>query len=99
MKIKLMADYECSPLWWDNEPGKMGDIYPPDIGLNAALHADLFAWAARYDATLDQQYPPDSRFATKQELEEFVADGQLLAQRVCAALGPAFVVRYVPPEA
>lgn len=98
MKIKLMPDYECSPLWWDGEPGQVGDIYPPDIGLDAALHADLFAWAQRFDATLDQDYPPDSRFATEEELEAFVRDGEALAARVRVALGEGWQVRYQPPE-
>lgn len=99
MKIKLMPDYECSPLWWDGEPGRMGDIDPEEIGLDAALKADLFAWADRYDATLDQDYPPDSKFATEADFAQFVADGEALAARVRAALGPDWSVRYLPPPA
>jgi hypothetical protein len=99
MRIKLMPDYECSPLWWDDEPGRMGDIDPEEIGLDAALKADLFAWADRYDATLDQDYPPDSKFTTKELLHAFVRDGEMLAERVRMALGAGWEVRYKPPNA
>jgi hypothetical protein len=99
MKIKLMPDYECSPLWWDGEPGRFGDnIDPTDIGLDDSLKADLYAWAERYDATLDQDYPPDSCFATKEDLAKFVANGEALAARVRVALGPDWTVRYLPPQ-
>lgn len=99
MRIKLTPDYECSPLWWDGEPEKFGDIDPKDLGLPDDLRDALYAWADRYDATLDQDYPPDSKFASAQELETFVEDGRLLTERVRAALGPGHEIRYLPPKA
>ncbi len=99
MRIKLMPDYECWPLWWDNEPDRFGDIDPASLDLSADLCAALIAWAIRYDATLNQDYPPDSAFPSKQELDAFVEDGRLLAERVRQALGPDLELRYLPPGA
>lgn len=103
MRLKLMPDYECSPLWWDGEPDgdsfRVGDIDPADLNLPPDLRRDLFAWADRFDATLDQDYPPDSKFASEQELESFIEDGRVLTERVRAALGPDCEIRYVPPKA
>jgi hypothetical protein len=44
--IKVMADYECWPLW-------NGDNLDPDsLPLSTYLREQLAAWAERYDETL-----------------------------------------------
>jgi len=96
MNLRLMADYQCWALWWDN-PGRVGNVDPVELGLTPDLCAALNEWAQRYDDTLNQDDPPNSRFATPEELEAFVRDGEALAARVRAALGVD--VRYVPPGA
>jgi hypothetical protein len=99
MRIKLMADYQCSPLWWDGEPDRVGDIDPADLGLPVDLCAALYAWAARFDATLHQDDPAASGFPSKAALDAFIEDGRILAQQVRAALGGNAELRYLPPEA
>jgi len=99
MNIKLMADYECSPLWWDNQPGQIGNVDPAELNLSLALCEALWAWAGRFDATLNDADPAQSRFATTSEFEAFVRDGEALAHRVRDALGDGWRLRYIPPEA
>lgn len=93
MKIKVMADYECWPLWWDGD-GLVDNVAPADLGLSDGLTADLCAWAAAYDATLDRDDPAASRFASSEEERSFHARGERLAARVAEELGPAATVRY-----
>lgn len=91
-----MADYGCHALWWDGEPGSIGNIAPATLGLSPALADALAAWAARFDATLDPENPAASGFASPEAERAFVAEGAELARRVAAELGPAAVVRFVP---
>jgi hypothetical protein len=99
MRLKLMPDYQCAPLWWDNEPGLVGDVIPEDLDLPPELCDALWAWADRFDATLNQDDPAASGFESAEEHAAFVADGEHLAECVRVALGPDHTVRYLPPEA
>ncbi len=97
MRVKLMADYFCPPLWWDDRI-RIGPIELDEMHLPDGLKAELAAWAARFDATLDAAYPPDSGFASPEEEAAFHACGRDLAGRVAAALGDGTQVRYWSPR-
>ena len=86
--IKVMADYECWPLW-------NGENLDPDsLPLSAYLREQLTAWAERYDETLLDEYPPDSGFSSESEAERFVDDGRELATLLALELGSEFTVTY-----
>jgi len=53
-------------------------------------------WSDRYDATLNQDYPPDSGFATPADEAQFVADGEALTARLRDELGADWQVEYEP---
>lgn len=93
MKIRVMADYECWPLWWDGD-GRVGEIAPSDLVLSEPLSAALRAWASTYDATLDRNDPLSSGFASRDDQQRFHAQGEHLAARVAAELGGKATVRY-----
>jgi hypothetical protein len=92
MKIKVMTDYECAPLWWD-EAGRIGDIKPEDLALSPQLVTELWAWAGTYDATLDHDDPRASGFASASDEQAFEEQGRLLASAVASEL-PEWSVRY-----
>jgi hypothetical protein len=94
MQIKIMADYECPPLWWDNMPQQVGPILPETLGLSDQLCADLWLWAAAFDATLVRDDPRLSGFATEAAEREFNERGKALVARVAGELGPAYSVKY-----
>lgn len=96
MKIRVMADYECWPLWWDGD-GQVGNIAPSELGLSEGLSAALLAWALAYDATLNAKDPACSGFASYADWQRFEADGAQLAARVAAELGERATVRYHGP--
>lgn len=41
--IKLMWDYDCSPLWWAGP--KIGNIEPEELNLSHSLCKRLWDWA------------------------------------------------------
>ncbi len=90
--LKLMPDYHCFPVW--KAGGEVGNVDPDDLPLTGDLKAALRAWAAAYDATLNQEYPPDSGFASPAEEEEFEAEGRRLWRELQAQLGPEYQVVY-----
>ncbi len=73
-KIKLMADYQCYPLWWD-EPTRWGDINPATLPLDAETILRLKKWADAMNATLTLADPASSGFPTQQEKEAFEQEG------------------------
>jgi hypothetical protein len=90
--LKLMTDYECFPLW--KVGGEIGNVDPDDLPLANELKAALRAWASAYDNTLNQEYPPDSGFASPAEEEAFEAEGRRLWNELQAQLSPEYKVVY-----
>lgn len=93
MKIRLMADYECWPLWWDGGE-RVGNIDPSGLGLSDDLLRDLMAWASAYDATLNPDNPASSGFASGEDEHRFRIEGERLAARLAYDLAGKAVVRY-----
>jgi hypothetical protein len=92
-RIKIMADYNCFPLWW-KEPHDPGNIDPSTLPLSAETIARLMEWAARYDATLNKDDPAASGFPTDEEQRAFEDAGLELWRRVREELGAAYDVWY-----
>ena len=91
MRIKVMADYGCWPLWHDGS-SELGDIDPQSLPLSKELTSALIEWAAKLDGALDRADPgntkwPDGFFA------DFNREGHELAVRVRDELGPAYEVK------
>ena len=91
-RLKLMTDYHCFPLWGDTEEGYNRD--PNDLPLADELKSALHAWAASYDRTLNDDYPPDSGFPSPREEDAFEAEGLRLWQELQAQVGGAYEVVY-----
>jgi hypothetical protein len=91
MAILVMADYECSPLWWRVEAGRgeagrgearVGNIDPGHLPISAALADALQRWADDFDRTLNHDDPAASGFADQAAEDDFVARGAVLAHRL-----------------
>ena len=91
--IKVMADYECFPLWRIN-CANPNNIDPATLPISPALTEDLLDWAARYDATLNRVDPAASGFTDAAAEHAFSARGEHLARRLAEELGPAYTVEY-----
>lgn len=88
-----MADHFCWPLWTPLDQGP-GNLDPASLPLSDQLVRELLLWAARWDAILDMDYPPDSGFASAEEEDRFNADGRALATRLARELGGAYEVTF-----
>lgn len=90
--LKLMADYDCHPLWRVEEP--MGDVDPTSLPIPRQLVASLHEWAATYDKTLDRANPIRSGFQDAESARAFDADGRRLWRELQQLLGPGYRILY-----
>jgi hypothetical protein len=91
--VKVMADYECWPLWDPNPPKNLD---PEELPISEPLRLDLTSWAAAFDQTLNRSDPASSGFASTHDAEHFVAQGRALVERLQGELGEAWHVEYMP---
>ncbi|MGK7875873.1 MAG: hypothetical protein AB4426_22015 [Xenococcaceae cyanobacterium] len=92
-KIKLMADYRCHPLWWE-DPDKVGNIDPNTLPLSQETLSRLEKWADAYDATLNWDDPTSSGFSSHEESEAFEQEGINLWRQLRKELAPEYEVFY-----
>ena len=90
-KIKVMADYQCWPLW-EASPGKFGDIDPASLPISDSLRAELLEWKKRFDSILNLDDPASSRFPDAAAEQEFKRMGAALAERLQQELGAGYEV-------
>lgn len=93
-RIKLMADYQCWPLWWAGDDGRAGNINPAELPLSADLCHRLEKWAATFDGWLDLNDPTGGKQPTPQEQAAFNAEGEAIWAELKRALAPHFDVLY-----
>lgn len=87
-KIKLMVDYGCDPLWWE-EPDEVGDIDPATLPLSEDTIERLHRWAKAYDATLNWADPTDSPgFESADAEAAFESEGISLWKQLQKELAP-----------
>ena len=89
--IKLMADYQCYPIW-NMSLGEYGDMAPCELPISKELQERLLKWAAIYDETLDVDYPPSSGFKNEVLEREFKSEGERLVRSLRDELGPEYSV-------
>ena len=93
--IQIMAEYGCHPIWDVTEPVPR-NLSALELGMTKELDERFAAWAETFEATLNQEYPPDSGFASQAELEAFEREGLRLKRDLQAALGSEATVDYRP---
>jgi len=93
-KIKLMADYGCDPLWWE-EADEVGDIDPATLPLSDNTISRLHKWALVYDTTLNWVDPYESPdFPSVEALVGFEEEGISLWKQLQQELAPKYEVVY-----
>jgi hypothetical protein len=92
-KIKLMADYQCYPLWWVNSD-KAGDIDPETLPLSQETISRLQKWADIYDAILNWEDPNSSDFPSLEAKAAFEKEGISLWKQLQEELAPNYEVVY-----
>jgi hypothetical protein len=91
MKIKLMPDYKCHPLW---SMDAIENIDPASLPISSQLSAALTGWANAYDNTLNVSDPASSGFSSAVEEQQFAESGKNLHRRLLDELGPEYHIEY-----
>ena len=90
-RIKLMADFDCYPLW-DIDDG--GDIEPWELPLSKETIERLLNWQKIYDGIIDWNDPASAGFASEKEERTFEREGISLWQQLQKELGDKYQVVY-----
>lgn len=91
--LRLMADYDSLPLRDFNEPF---DINIDRLAISKSLKKRLEDWDEAYVATLNQEYPPLSDFATPEQKKQFIEEGYNIEKALQEELKGKFDIFYVP---
>ena len=96
--IKLAPEYYCHPIWGDDDDvyGN-GNIAPEELPISAELQKDLTRWAKAYDATLNQEYPPDTSGLSTETKRSLHEEGLRLQVGLQKQLGDDYYVDYHSP--
>lgn len=92
--VKLMASPNRSPLTITSGHSHF-DLDSNDLPVPQDLRERVAAWANRLDRIL-AGWPTSGGFRSVEDAEAFVADGRGLVNDLQAALGPGYVVEYMP---
>lgn len=90
--IKLTLEFCCWPIWEIFSDTFSENIDPTTLPISKELQHRLLNWSDAYDATLDQNYPPDSGFKNQDEVEAFKVEGVYLESQLRTELGSDFCV-------
>ena len=74
IKIKLMPDYGCYPLWW-YEHNIVGNIDPYELPLSHSTIEALNQWADLFNTHLDWDDPGNSPALPIEEVKVFEHEG------------------------
>lgn len=91
-RIRLAPEYGCWPTW--DETGDCLD--PADLPIPKDLVDRIARWDDAFQATLDQTYPPDSRFPDDAAEAAWRAEGDAIFAALCEAFGSGRVTRRDP---
>ncbi len=94
-RIKVMADYQCDPLWALDEE-RYGCFAPEMLDLSPQLAADLNAWAVAFDTSFNMDDPANGNWIDSQYAAH-AAEGRRLAGRLKRER-PDLVVYVMEPD-
>jgi len=90
-RINLEPDYRCYPIWGVDD---VGDFPPEDLPLKPETIQHLYAWAEKYDASLDWNDPGKGWIWSQAEEGTFMQEGFDLWQKIKHELSPEYEVYY-----
>lgn len=88
--LRLSPEYGCWPTW-DDATGD--NLDPAEFGLPQDLTKRIRRWDDAFQATLDHDYPPDSRFPDEAAETVWQAEGEAIFQALTDLLGAHRVTR------
>jgi hypothetical protein len=95
--VKLSAARDRWPLWQWRE-GENRNLDRDELMISGVLLHDLDEWASAFDQAQEHPGLGPSGFATQADAEEYVAQGELLVERLQGELGEGWHVEYMPTQ-
>ncbi|NUS12381.1 MAG: hypothetical protein HOY69_13455 [Streptomyces sp.] len=89
--LRLSPEIQCHATWLESG-GRVENVAPGRLPVPPELAAAIVAWGERWDAIYDMNDPASAAFASEAEELRFWRDGEELAARLRAALGPDWTV-------
>lgn len=93
MKIRILADYGCNPLWW-NESHNIYNIKIEELPLSNSTKEALHQWALLFDSYLDWDDPSNTPDLSIEEIKRFESEGLRLWLLLINELGSNYQIRY-----
>jgi len=91
--LRFGKEYLAGPVFCP-DPEKMGHVDLKDLPISENLRVSIVNWNHEYQDTFNSEYPPDSGFATPESEHLHDKKGAVLAKRLQAELGDAYLVEY-----
>lgn len=95
MKLRLANEYLAGPIFCP-EPERVGHIYIDDLPISQELKGKIGEWDGAYQATFNNDYPPDSGFSSPDMKFRYVEAWRRLAQKLQQELDGSYVAEYCP---
>ncbi|MFB4298477.1 hypothetical protein [Actinomadura sp. NTSP31] len=92
--IRVLADYQCYPLWVVYSDGELDNIAPEVLHISSGLSESLNHWADEYDGTLNEDDPASSGFGTPGDERRFNDQGRGLAEQLAQEVGAEYKITY-----
>ncbi|MGR2741122.1 hypothetical protein ACUY1T_21980 [Billgrantia sp. Q4P2] len=93
--LRLVKEYMAGPIFCP-DPERMGHVEVDELPISQALKAQILAWDSEYQATFNDDYPPDSGFGSPEAESMHIAEGSRLAKSLQQELGGDYMVEYYP---
>ena len=93
MNLRLVNEYFSPPLFCPDLE-KMGHI--DDLHISRGLKDELFLWDKEYQASFNDDYPPDSGFSSIEDEIRHKNVGVMLAKKMQKELEGRYLIEYLP---
>ncbi|GAO72638.1 hypothetical protein [Comamonas sp. E6] len=95
INLRLVNEYLSPPLFCPDLE-KMGHIDIDDLPISRGLKDELFLWDKEYQATFNDDYPPDSGFSSIEDEVRHKNVGVMLAKKMQKELEGRYLIEYLP---
>lgn len=93
--LRLVKEYMAGPIFCP-DPERMGHVEVDELPISQALKVQILAWDSEYQATFNDDYPPDSGFSSPEAESMHIAEGSRIAKKLQLELEGTYTVEYCP---
>ena len=93
--FRFMLEYLASPIFCDDIE-EMGHVDIEELAISEKLKKAIEKWNNEFQMTFDDDYPPDSGFTSREQLNRHIQRGKVLVEELREELGAGYEILYVP---